>query len=67
MSYRRTTVTKVLVADDHLVTRKTLQGILEKNGYQVVTAEDGAQAWNILTSESDIRLAVVDWLMPGME
>ena len=57
---------KILVADDHLVTRKMLQGILEKNEYEVVTAEDGTQAWDILTSESDIRLAIVDWIMPGM-
>ena len=58
---------KILVADDNLVTRKMLQVTLEKNGYQVVTAEDGIIAWDILKSSSDIRLAVVDWMMPGMD
>ena len=60
-------MTKVLVADDNLVTRKMLQVTLEKNGYQVITAEDGMVAWDILKSRSDVRLAVVDWMMPGMD
>ncbi|MBN1844703.1 MAG: response regulator [Sedimentisphaerales bacterium] len=58
---------KVLVADDHLVTRKLLQVTLEKNGYSVVTAEDGAQAWEYLQSEPDIRLVILDWIMPKMD
>lgn len=47
---------KVLIADDHLVTRKMLQGILQKNGYSVIAAEDGQQAWDLLMKESDVRL-----------
>jgi len=60
-------VTKVLVADDHPVTRKILDRTLRKNGYQVVTAEDGLQAWDLLSGESDLRLAILDWTMPGMD
>ena len=58
---------KVLIADDSLITRKMLQGTLEKNGYQTVAAEDGMQAWEILKSESGLRLAILDWMMPGMD
>ena len=60
-------MTKVLVADDDPVTRKLLSCILEKNGYEVVTAGDGMQTWDILTNESDVRLAIIDWIMPGMD
>ena len=60
-------MTKILVADDDPVTRKMLQCILEKNGYEVIAAEDGVQTWDILTNESDVRLAVVDWIMPGID
>ena len=60
-------MTKILIADDHQVTRKTLQGILEKNGYRVVTAENGSQAWDLLSGTPDLRLAILDWMMPGMD
>ncbi|MBN2375938.1 MAG: response regulator [Sedimentisphaerales bacterium] len=60
-------MTKILVADDNQSTRKLLCVTLEKNGYEVVAAEDGITAWDILKSRSDIRLAVVDWMMPGMD
>jgi signal transduction histidine kinase len=59
-------MTKVLIADDHIVTRKLLQTTLEKNGYTVIAAKDGFQAWEMLTQEPDIRLAILDWMMPGM-
>ncbi len=59
-------MSKVLVADDHLVTRKMLQVILEKNGYQVFIAEDGLRAWEILQTEPGLHLAVIDWMMPGL-
>ena len=59
-------MSKVLVADDDLVTRKMLQVILEKNGYQVVIAEDGLDAWEILKAEPGLHLVVLDWMMPGI-
>jgi signal transduction histidine kinase len=57
---------KVLIADDHIVTRKLLQSTLEKNGYTVFAAEDGLRAWEILKQDSGIRLAILDWMMPGL-
>jgi len=58
---------KVLVADDHSVTRKLLHAILTKSGYEVTAVEDGQQAWQALQQESDIRLAILDWMMPKMD
>ena len=58
---------KVLVADDHLVTRKLLQATLTKSGYEVIVVEDGQQAWQALKQESDVRLAILDWMMPEMD
>ncbi len=57
---------KVLIADDHAVTRMLLQSTLEKNGYTVLAAEDGQQAWDYLKREPDLRLAILDWMMPGL-
>ena len=36
---------KILVADDDAVSRRVLESMLVKWGYEVVTASDGAEAW----------------------
>ena len=56
---------KVLIAEDSLVSRHLLQATLHKWGYEVVSVEDGAQAWAILQEEDAPRLAILDWMMPG--
>ena len=56
---------KVLIADDSVVSRHLLQATLQKWGYEVVSAEDGEQAWAILQEEGAPRLAILDWMMPG--
>lgn len=58
---------KVLIADDDQITRSVGKALLLKWGYEVVEAEDGEQAWNILEQEDSPRLVVVDWMMPGMD
>ncbi|ROR01611.1 diguanylate cyclase [Desulfosoma caldarium] len=58
---------KVLVADDDTTTRKMVAAMLTKWGYEVVTAASGDAAWNVLQGEDSPRLAVLDWIMPGMD
>jgi diguanylate cyclase (GGDEF)-like protein len=58
---------KILVAEDDLVTRRMLQAYLEKWGYEVVTVSDGQQAWQVLQGDNAPRLAVLDWMMPGLD
>jgi len=57
---------KVLVADDDLLLRRMLEHELGLAGYDVVTAGDGLEAWDVLQRER-IRMLVVDWLMPGLD
>jgi diguanylate cyclase (GGDEF)-like protein len=57
---------KVLVADDNAMTRLLLQKLLPQWGYDVVTACDGARAWELLQADDSPRLAILDWMMPGM-
>jgi CheY-like chemotaxis protein len=56
---------KLLVADDDAVSQGILAGVLGKCGYEVVTAKDGQQAWELLQADPDIGVAVLDWMMPG--
>ena len=58
--------TKVLVAEDNPVVRKGLVNFLEKWGYEPIEAENGDTAWSILEQDGSIRLAIVDWNLPGL-
>jgi sigma-B regulation protein RsbU (phosphoserine phosphatase) len=58
---------KVLIADDDVVTRKAMQGLLEGWGYEVLSATNGDKAWEILSQDDEPALAVIDWQMPGMK
>src|ERR1700691_5435504 len=57
---------KVLIADDNAVSRLLLERLLSKWGYEVIQANDGSRAWEILQAEDPPRLVILDWMMPGM-
>jgi diguanylate cyclase (GGDEF)-like protein len=56
---------KILIADDEAVSRRMLQGLLTKWGYEVVSVEDGKAAWKQLIAPDAPRIALLDWMMPG--
>jgi len=58
---------KILIADDDPVSRLLLENFLVKWNYDVTVVTDGTQALRILESENSPRMAVLDWMMPGME
>lgn len=58
---------RILVADDDSLLRRLLQITLPAWGYEAVMATDGHEAWQILQSEDAPRLAILDWMMPGMD
>jgi len=56
---------KILIAEDTLLSRHMLQGLLTKWGYDVVSVEDGDAAWEKLKVPDAPRMALLDWMMPG--
>ncbi|MCL4215479.1 MAG: response regulator transcription factor [Candidatus Hydrogenedentes bacterium] len=58
---------KILVAEDDATSRAILESMLTKWAYEVVTARDGEEAWAMLQAEGAPRLAILDWIMPGLE
>jgi diguanylate cyclase (GGDEF)-like protein len=58
---------KVLIADDDPLSLLYLQDALEEWGYEVLTATDGLRACEILQQPDAPMLAVIDWMMPGMD
>lgn len=57
----------VLVADDEPVSRTVVAAMLRKGGYDVHLASDGAQAWSALQQPDAPPLAIMDWMMPGLD
>jgi len=57
----------VLVADDDPIFQRLLAHLLRSWGYDVAVARDGDEAWTQLQSPDGPRLAVLDWVMPGVD
>lgn len=58
---------KILVADDDPVNRRLLEILLSKWGFDVMVASDGNEAWRALQNPAHPRIAILDWMMPGMD
>jgi len=56
---------RILVADDNIVNRKVVQYLLEKKGHQVISAQDGREALNLLDNQI-VDLILMDVQMPKM-
>jgi len=63
----KTSKFKILIADDSPVSRRILEAFLVKRDYEVISAGDGEEALRLLSREDAPRLAVLDWMMPGLE
>ena len=57
---------RVLIVDDEKVQRDLLQGFLEKEGYDVTSAESGEEAVELASSQG-FEIALIDLKMPGMD
>ena len=57
---------RILIADDSIVSRHLLDATLRRWGYDVVMACDGNEAWEILQRADAPRIAILDWVMPGL-
>jgi DNA-binding response OmpR family regulator len=57
---------KVLVADDDPVSRRLLQNYLQKWGYEVTVAVNGADAWRLF-EQDEFPLVISDWMMPEVD
>jgi diguanylate cyclase (GGDEF)-like protein len=58
---------KILVAEDNPVFQSMLKNMLSKWGYDVVLADNGQDAWRILQEKPGPNLAILDWMMPGID
>jgi sigma-B regulation protein RsbU (phosphoserine phosphatase) len=58
---------KVLIAEDDIVSCRLLETTLTKWGYEVVVTCDGLQALAAIQGTDAPPLAILDWMMPGLD
>lgn len=58
---------RILVAEDTATIQCLLTNALTSWGYEVVSASDGETAWGILQSPTPPAIAILDWMMPGLD
>src|SRR4030042_3404243 len=56
----------ILIADDEPNIRRVLEAMFTKEGYNVLTAENGRKALDIVSVEPEIDVLLSDLIMPDM-
>jgi diguanylate cyclase (GGDEF)-like protein len=60
-------VNTALIAEDDPIFRRILENWFKKWDYGVTAVDNGLAAWEILQREDAPQLAILDWMMPGMD
>ncbi len=58
---------RILIAEDDPIYCRMLESMLGKWGYDVITCTNGLEACRVLQAENTPRLAILDWIIPGMD
>ncbi len=60
------TTRRILIADDDPVIRRLVASAVENLGYEVISANDGGEAYRILQKDADFKAVIVDLMMPNL-
>jgi DNA-binding response OmpR family regulator len=58
---------RAVVADDDRGTATIVANLLKRSNLEVVVAHDGNAAWDLLRTDPAPSLAIIDWMMPGLD
>jgi two-component system cell cycle response regulator len=58
---------KVMIVEDDPVSRRLLETFFKKWGYEVLSATDGVEAWEIMQQPGAPSLVISDWMMSAMD
>jgi C4-dicarboxylate-specific signal transduction histidine kinase len=58
---------RLLIADDDTTSRLMLETVLRRWGYEVVVARDGQEAMLAMLKADAPQMALLDWMMPGLD
>ena len=57
----------VIIAEDEAVSRMLITTVVEMGGFRTIVTKDGNEAMSALRAQEKPCIAVVDWMMPGMD
>jgi phosphoserine phosphatase RsbU/P len=57
---------RALIADDDRIAREIVSRTLGRWQFEVTSVADGAEAWRCLQTAEHPTLAILDWMMPGL-
>ena len=63
----QTTSRRILVADDDPAILRLVTAIVEKEGFKVVAARDGREAYKLLQTDADFVAGIFDVVMPHIQ
>jgi two-component system cell cycle response regulator len=58
---------RILIAEDEPLQRLLLETVLTELGHEVILTKNGHEALAVLDREEPARLAILDWMMPGID
>lgn len=58
---------RILVAEDDPVSQKLLVATLRRWTHDVEVVNNGLDAWDVLQQPTTPRVAILDWMMPGLD
>jgi diguanylate cyclase (GGDEF)-like protein len=58
---------RILIAEDDAVSRRILEVTIVRLGHEAIVVTNGSDAEEVLLRPDGPRLAVLDWMMPGMD
>ena len=58
---------RILIAEDDTISRRLLEATLLKKAYELVITCDGKTALKELQKKNGPELAILDWMMPGLD
>jgi DNA-binding response OmpR family regulator len=56
---------RILIAEDDALFRRALEQLLTAE-FEIISVEDGVAAWVLLQEDDPPKMALLDWVMPGM-
>jgi sigma-B regulation protein RsbU (phosphoserine phosphatase) len=57
----------IIIAEDDPVSRELISTVVKKWGFRTIVTRDGHEAMDAIRAQEGAAVAILDWMMPGMD
>jgi DNA-binding response OmpR family regulator len=57
----------IIIAEDDPVSRELISTVVKKGGFHTIVSRDGHEALAAIRAQQGAAIAILDWMMPGMD